>query len=251
MIVLVDHVALSSADFERDLAWLGALGYTVAFDERQVPNPVMKRELLSEYRPVHDLCLLTKPGSVGIELLNHGPVNPAAGYLAAVFENVSPEALPDVLPEESFRNELNPADPAVALRTLAVCCRDVEASRRFWQALGFRQAGDEQTLRFQSPLQKDPLSLRLMHQPDLKPSYRLDDAGFNCLALVSTTPERDQAMLREAGFAVTALEDFRRGVKNFRIFFTIGPSGELVEIIGAVPAPAPKRQPQLKEGSTP
>ena len=59
----------------------------------------------------------------------------------------------------------------------------------------------------------------------------LDDKGFNCLAFISTSLERDKQSLERDGFFTTDIESVVTNGKNLRIFFSIGPSGEIVEMI--------------------
>lgn len=227
MIIQVDHLALASDNFERDTTFLMRLGYSVAFTEMRAPNPLNKQSLLSRHEPFHDLRLLKKEGSYPIELLNHASSTGKRGFLSSFLPHSlknDPIFAFGAL-SENTEKEIN----ALVINRVTAYSHCPADSVAFWQQLGFRLT-EECKLAFASPFQKEPLGLEVTPSKQAE-AFKLDDTGFNCIALISTSAEKERDRLGRLGFEVTELESFSIHEQNMTLFFVTGPGGELVEII--------------------
>jgi catechol 2,3-dioxygenase-like lactoylglutathione lyase family enzyme len=203
VIVKLDHIALAEPDARAAVERLTSQGYAVIFEDRR-PNPVIKRRLMREWSPQHDLIMLEKAGAPPIEVLDHGHCFPEGSFLRA-------------------------RDGCLVAPT-----RDLQASTAFWHALGFRAAnaaGAASDLEFRSIL-GSPLRLRLELDPGASGPCYLDSCGFNCLAFVATSVASEHRALQAVAVQVTDLEPITVNGRPLEIFFATGPGGELVEVLG-------------------
>ncbi|MGD0534559.1 MAG: hypothetical protein ABR999_03830 [Methanoregula sp.] len=253
MMIKIDHIALASHDFRKTTGALGILGYSAEFCERGVPNLKIKEHLLSQPGPTHDLSLLRSGDNLGIELLDHGSCGSREPYIRPVFENVPSRFLEGsrVLgngrygfreQEYGFDADItvsdDPADPAFHFTRFRVPAEDLAESARFWEQFGFRTRStgeDVVLLEFSSSLHRKTFRLELERADHVRGDFLLDDAGFNCIAIVSTSPARDRDLLAKKGIAITGTEHLLLAGKNLTIAFCTGPCGEPVEIIGYAP----------------
>ncbi len=235
MIIKADHVAWSATDIDAEKEHFRALGYREVFHERDKANAAMKAPLLQNFQPLHAACLMEKPGSYPVELLDHGHVGSQSGFLQGLFETDA--ALPAFAPLNAHGRVVATA-PDFRLDTLACASPKPEESVAFWRLLGFQPTEPRYPnfpgtwLSLQTPLQATPLYL-LIEPADEAPARppRLDDGGFPCLALVSTSIEGEKKKLAAAGFAVTGNASLVMDGKQVTFCFAVGPCGELAEII--------------------
>jgi hypothetical protein len=229
MIIQIDHLALTSNNFERDSAFLARLGYHMEFTEIEISNPTNKKPLLSKYHPTHDLRLLKKDGSYPIELLNHTSSTRYSGYLTPVASNLPPEAAAE--PQAAFFQIEHSQSTGTAVNKVLTQSSKPEASLAFWQQLGFQKKQGADSLLFSSPFQKGALHLEVQSSNAAEQPFRLDDTGFQCLALVSTDADKERKRLQQQGIQVTEPEALVVHKRKLLLFFAQGPAGELVEIL--------------------
>lgn len=201
MILGIDHIALSASD--QDVAEIksGLLnaGYDVFFEELSLENLPIKKQFLSEFHPVHDLVLMKKNGHIPIEVLNHHSSRRQSGLWRIVSGN-----------EVAFKTS------------------DRMASLDFWQHLGFKPGPENNTAVFNSLFSR--LSIVFERNEDATHQHFLDDSGFNCLALFSSSVEDDRNKLCES-CKCSEIADLRVNGRSLRIFFANNIfGGELVEI---------------------
>lgn len=62
----------------------------------------------------------------------------------------------------------------------------------------------------------------------------MDNKGFVCLALLSTSIDRDYLYYKSKGLLVSDIEEvyLNNKTKKFRVFFLKGSNNEIIEIIG-------------------
>jgi catechol 2,3-dioxygenase-like lactoylglutathione lyase family enzyme len=271
MIVGADHLSLSCADVDSAAHALVASGYRLEFLERDLPNPPAKRWLLHHYRPLHSLAYCSFPSGLSIELTQHGTVaeHLRSGY-APLLDAPPPGAQPTEAPPrlgpvwqaalgcDSASSSYWPAlracvwhgagpDAAAGarIRGVLVAVAELEAAVAFWQhGLGLEHVdggtSDAGTrwgrlaLRSLRPEWRLDIVLAETAQTNQAPPL-LDDAGFPCLALLTTNLERDLAQLDAQGARVT--EPFRLVVNQrpLDIAMVVGNDGELLELIQAAP----------------
>lgn len=245
MIVQIDHIALESDDFKKSSQTLTRLGYKNKFYEENKRNLGIKRRLVKKFSSTHDLALFSKENCINIELLHHFSDNKARGYITPLFEN-----LPDKYIEQRRAGEhfdcatlkgLNvpikiKADDNIAgfrFNKFIVETNEVGDSVNFWENFGFRKKSlykKSVVLEFFSPYDQNIYQIFL--QPGIsKKKFFLDDLGFNCIAFVSSSTEKELLFLKNKGIIVTETERIIINGKMLKVFFAKGPSGELVEVI--------------------
>jgi hypothetical protein len=251
MIIEIDHVAVSSMKFKENIETLKLLGYKPVFIEKNIKNLQIKRGLVTKFGDRHDLALFSSKSNVNIELINHGYVNPRESYIIPIFEN-PPNNLLEKFGKKKFKNiefmeaKLKGFDAPVYIfnntknatfrfNKMVIKTKDVERSVDFWRHFGLKIieiANDFAVLKFKSIFHKKEhyFYIEKCNNIDAKPL--LDERGFNCIAFVSNSPERENETLNEKYIKTTKLEKFSLSGKELNVFFALGPNGELVEIVG-------------------
>ncbi|MBI4644098.1 MAG: hypothetical protein HY743_10355 [Deltaproteobacteria bacterium] len=247
MILGVDHLALSCENIDQGAKLLAALGYRPKFIQKDVPNPVAKRHLLRTYGALHSLAYCHPGEHVALELTQHsGQLRPLLSPYQVLFQGPPGDALPwpgDLPPswESAWRLGLNCLRPEPlkwpslqaqfwfdagrdnpapgSVRALLVPVHNLSRSEMFWtRGLGCRalQKGETEQgegwlhLAFQAPVPAWRLDLVLVESDAARPPAFLDDPGFPCLALISSSLARDQDAAGEMG-AREISDEFLKG----------------------------------------
>jgi len=268
MILGVDHLALSCQDVNDGAKVLIDAGYRLKFVQETVPNRPAKRHLLKSYEPWHSLAYLQADQSISVELTQHASCLDAALSPYQVFlDGCPPCSRPcaDQVPAAwagVWRRVLGCDKPALArlapfnaqfwydahecqfglghIRALLVPVRDLARAERFWCGglrchLVQRGTGENESrwahIAFRAPVPTWALKVILVEGDQTARPF-LDDPGFPCLALISTSLTMDKESLLEVG-AHDVSEEFILGVgqKYLRIVIVRGPDNELIELI--------------------
>jgi len=207
MFVKIDHISLSSSDFKKDIEFWKKKGYKLEFIEGGIENAEIKRDLLNGCGKLHDLALLTSGKNVSIELMNHGYI----------------------MVNNSF---IVPGNGGI--ESISSLTYDLKKSTIFFKAFGFlpvEGSGASHVLRFNFLTTGAVLIINLKESQGASKKYYLNDLGFTCIAFVSNSAARDRDYIEQSGYEVTDIETVVVNKRNFDIFFVIGPSGEIVEVI--------------------
>lgn len=248
MIIQIDHVSISSMDFAKHIRIMKSLGYEPVFIEKNIKNPQIKHEFMTGCSKMHDLALLTSKGKISVELINHGNINQENGYIYPVFENISDnfiEKTNEKSKDDIFvKGKLKCLDAAIytynnmntgfRFNKMIIETRDINNSTTFFECLGFRffQKENDYVVLDYTSIFKDDCQLYLKKNDSINNKHYLDDRGFNCIALISTSAINEKEYLDKKGIRTTEIENFTVNRKNLDIFFAVGDSGELAEIIG-------------------
>jgi hypothetical protein len=250
MILQVDHVALSSLDFDKDLAFWKELNYNLIFLESSIQNLEIKIPFLKEFHEAHDLALIANQDNYSIELLNHHHLNENQAYIFPIFENI-PIQFIETERRKTFFCDLKVT--SAELKETNIPCyffgesnqspfrfnkivmnvNNFDDSLAFWQRLGFRILKRDNLsaiLLFQSLFSRSDLEIVLTQSMN-ESNYFLDDIGWNCIALVSNSAKKEEEYLKNSGYPLTTIQELEVNAKCLQIFFVKGPSNELVEII--------------------
>lgn len=266
MIVGVDHIALACADLDTGRQTLAALGLSERFVHRGVVNAGQKRVLMAEYGPLHDIAVHDAETGAAIELTAHNAIHvragngytpvlevPAdadfepvvdggsgAGEAACIAAAFGDGFLRHVLPALETYCYLRPGAAAGELRAGVLRVRDLDASKAFFAvAIAARPDREGRDGGHRWAVVKPPalmpkwrLELLLVEAADAGCERLLDDAGWPCLACLTTSIEADAEKLRQ-GPARHVGEIFPLYVdgKPLRILLASGPNGELIELI--------------------
>jgi len=261
MIVGVDHIALSCTDLEAGQRALGGLGLSERFADRGVHNAPQKKHLLHEYGPLHDIAVYDARSGTAIELTAHNvakvaeqngftpvlDVSVAAGCEAAGSELDCVTAaygdgyglfrFEDLGTYCYLRSQCEPS----GLRAGVLTVTDFDASLSFFTA-GLSGKLDRQDVcagrrwaKVKLPGLMPKWRLELLIVENLSGagrSRKLDDAGWPCLACLTTSIDADAEKLKQASAdRVGEIFDLDVNGKALRILLATGPSGELVELI--------------------
>lgn len=250
MIIEIDHIAISSNRFAEHIESMKTLGYTTSFIEMNRENLKIKTKLLHKFHANHDLALLSSMGNIGIELVNHRTIHKSDDvYIIPIFENIPHEIIEYIQEKEIdnigkygimktfdtpiyISNNVNNAN--LQFKKFVIKTKNIEKSVIFWKLLGFKiiqNTTDLILLEFKALLNQNIYHLYLQKTQDQDKTHFLDDTGFNCVAFISTSSKNEKNFLDHKGITTTNIEKFILREKTLDIFFAIGPSGEIVEII--------------------
>ena len=250
MIVGIDHIALSSTDFDEHTRFFNALGYEKKFSAKGAENLALKKRLLKRFNSKHDLALLESLGNLSIELLNHGYVGNCKNYMIPIFDGLPKNIAKKKekvsmgshvffrVDSEAFGGPVyfkESGSEFFGFREIIVKVQNASKSVIFWQSLGFELleiSEDVAVLQFSSLIGKPACKVYLHTSKNVEHRHYLDDEGFNCVALISSSIEKDKIKLESKGFSTTELGKIFVNNRVLNIFFVMGYCGELVEIIG-------------------
>lgn len=261
MIVGIDHVALNAEEIDAAIGSLGAAGYELAFSERGLTNDPGKKRLLRHWFPEHAIAYLRAPQRPAIELTNYGSVTDAGPVgFHVLLGNLPPDAtaIPgDAAAATVWREALNCADPrafswsalpatgwydAAASPTSGVVgviapVPNVEQAAGFWMdafRVGTSRRGGH-TLRWSTVTVRAAMpqwSMPIVFVGQERPRAQLDDAGFACVALLTTNVGADLAAAEQCGATdSTGLFDVVVNRRQLRVAILRGRGGELIELI--------------------
>jgi len=204
MIIGFDHVAMTTADVDRDIEEFHAHGFELLFLERDLPNHKDKSKLLARYAPLHTIAYLTPPaaGSVAIELIEYGRCEAGASgpFLlggGSLLLNTRNAAL-----EQDFLRE----------------------------ALGLNLER-EGVLSLSSPIPRWSVHLEIVAD-DAAQDCMLDSPGFTCAAFYSNDVEADTHRAQAAGGCDPAGPfSFTVNGKAMKISMFRSPGGALFELL--------------------
>jgi catechol 2,3-dioxygenase-like lactoylglutathione lyase family enzyme len=217
----VDHVQFSVADPDRAAAELTAVGYEVQFRQEQ-----FDRDVPGFFRESNKTMVFLRGGSTFLELIS-ASASPGPGTYEPVFDDRAPSQHVACL---SARCRGAPRSP---LQSVNVRVCDLERSRSFWTALGFRPSGaaGDATLTFLAGPMGMPLTIRLDAVPDAPvPAAEVDDLGCSLVALIEINIGRLLGALASLAH-VRKRGRFTIAGKNLESVMIAGPSGELVELL--------------------
>ncbi|OPY15865.1 MAG: hypothetical protein A4E69_00367 [Syntrophus sp. PtaB.Bin138] len=251
MIIQIDHIAFCTTRMDDSLRAFETLGYSIGFRETGLRDLENKKSLMNHFSGRLGMALMTLPGSIGIELLDHGHAVEGNSYILPVLEGVGPDV--EKLEDSDTGSDL-PFTRAMSktLRAeffvpkeqetgkfqcnkIIVASDDIERSADFWRRLGFKTVPVDASavhLEFRAPLSKDSCQLILRKTGPGAKFFSLDTQGFNCIAFISTDPVKDRVKFEGLGMCPTEANPFRVNGRELLIFWVRGPCGEIVEIIG-------------------
>lgn len=197
MITSLDHIAFSSCNVENDMK--NFLGYELLFKET-LPNLKIKENFLSFYQPQHELALLKCSNGYNIEILNHGQITDKDGYIKLVNQN-----------------------------KIVVKTNDIQKSKDFWSAIGFKEKekGEMEFNTIFPTSVKLYLSFELSEQTD----YKINDKGYNCIGLVTTSILKDIEKLKKLECEISEIQELTVNNKPMKICFAQRNLCEIIELI--------------------
>lgn len=250
MILKIDHIALSSDNFKRDIELFNKWGYITQFTQTGTPNLSIKKELLHTFNEKHDLSLLTKHGNFGIELLNHHNICPQKGNIKPIFENLAKEDIQEGILKPVF-NQLQSvtlksnglsvltsltnsnSSQEFLFNSIAIEVSNIEDSIEFWKPLGFSPIEISESnakLEFKSIFSNNPLYLIIQKTYEIS-SNHLDNKGFNCIAFICKSIDRVLKKYDSSKLLITKKESLIVNNQNLNICFLKGYNNEIIELI--------------------
>lgn len=252
MIIKIDHIALSPKNPEAAIAVLEKNTYATVFSGSKMRNPEIKKELMESFSTYNSLALLESGSGAPIEIVDHGRVNNRNGGIIPVLRNITQVSmqkknlagLDGRKAPLFFINELwaeaciiSDVGAGFAFNEALIKTRDLEQSVHFWSLFGFkRTAGSDgqPAMSLESFFQK-PFRIHIAEEEGSE-DWKLDDAGFNCMALVTNNASKEKEALDSEGIHTTRIEEVRTNRKRLNVFFVKNNGGEVVEIIGPAEA---------------
>ena len=199
MLIKIDHLSYS-CDETFDYKMFLNKGFELDFYEEQLVNIDCKKALLKYESQYHSIYMLSKEGSVPIEITMYDCV-----------DNIDTGMkLKDNVLEWEVRN--------------------VEITEEFLMALGARKGNDNQ-LTLKGFFDKTPLEIKLTKKVDIETQSFLDINGFSSLGLVVDNVNRELDKLQKNGYYVTGVNEIEVNKKRMEIGFVVGLNNEIVELI--------------------
>lgn len=269
MIIGVDHIALSAANIHKAVGVLINWGYKPRFIDTGSVNDPAKGPYLNARGELHDIAYC-QPLSRGVpvEITSHSGgfngeydsaykvifsgENPGIDHdnmseediesCAAISEAFAGAARPIRLQafdtDAYYLNETREGQgDRVAVKAVLSYGPDIEASVAFWGNFGFTKkssAGERwELLEFKNQAFGWGFNL-LIAKPRRKISgdnYSIDNAGFNCLAFLTSNIRAEKERLKKTGIETTDIFSFKAGGRLLRICLCRGNNGEPVELI--------------------
>ncbi len=212
MIAGFDHLAYAVTDLKDGISRFEGHGFRLLFKEERLENDARKSPLVRKLEPVHDLAFMEHENGFRVELTRYGDQlhHPAAPF------------------------STEPDHPGlIQLRT----SRPEEDKVLLTDGLRFRpdgRAAEENGFFLSSPVKSWCCKLQLIEDPGAPVHSTLDSAGYPCLALISTSLQKDSEKLRILGaFDMTPpirLIVYKKEVTIIMFRFPGGAIGELIEI---------------------
>ena len=254
MIIGVDHIAMSCLSFDRSVNFFHDAGYSIKFINSNVPNPQAKTPFLYKYNNLHSVAFCQSAKGLPIELIQHGKAFAVSvGAFLPVFTHLPKDA--QLLRDDmwniegmkqkfcQFRGSSTIAmveadvledETSLYITQVVLPCNDLNASRNFWNKIGFRTIGDSgkaNELLFTAPIPQWNLKLHLV-ETDNPNNSMLDSQGFPCLALLSTQINEDLLQLTQNGInEFLGPFEIRIDGKDLQLAMLRGPDKEIVELI--------------------
>ncbi|MBI1984712.1 MAG: hypothetical protein HYS60_01215 [Candidatus Wildermuthbacteria bacterium] len=248
MIIRIDHVSLSCADFSRATQDLARFGYRKQFEEDAVKNVQIKKPLLHRWSENHDLALFSSDSGISIELLNHHGIQDAApSFFTPIIRGADEEMTKsknavNIGKQRGVLTTMGSFDCIVlegkkrpfVLQELALHAENLDESESFWSCFGFQRVlaeDDCRMLKFASPFQASPCVLYLLQSAGPMRKTKLDDAGFASIAFISNNVGEERDFLDKRHVHPSAVEQLNVHGKTFSICFAQGSQGEIVELL--------------------
>lgn len=249
MIISLDHVGITSNNIECDSILFSNLGYQKYFVEKNIVNSPEKLKLMKSDAEYHNICFIRHKTGIPIELIEYSlecpTLNSYAGLLFAsnkapcnlsLIKKVGPLNYPSYFStlNNSFGGCIYPLPNRTDFYGAYFKVSSIANSINFWVSLGFRLqvvSYKFASLVFEDYLSKKQWTVHLIYENNISPNY-LDVSGVNSLAFISTSPIKDRQKISDNGYITTSIFEIEINNRLIKIFFAVGPSGELVEIIG-------------------
>jgi hypothetical protein len=249
MILKIDHIAFCSPRFDEDVRQFESLGYRTEFKEKGLRDLDNKRGFMQNFTGQLDMALLLRPGSIGIELLNHGHVVESPSRLLPVLEGMSADGARtgdtlrvigtvfEKVKSGTWEFFIQEGADMQEIRCDKVVAEtdDIPSAVRFWSGLGFKSmAADKEGAFLEFPPFLGSATVRMYLRKSERPASQcwLDSEGFNCLAFFSSDAQKDRQRFGELGMGPTEMNRFRVNGKDLCIYWLRGPGGEVAEVIG-------------------
>lgn len=248
MFLDIDHIAISSSNYESDSTLLKQLGYNEVFREFNIDNPKIKSELMKNYSEQQNLVLLKLHNNLGVEFVIHKTTNATNPYIIPILENVSQqlcESIKEITVNNLILNKkiksidspmfvVNNEKNDFQFTKILIKTKNVVASANFLKLFGCKpitQTDDLSIVEFNSLLSGSVFRILIQKDDSAVDKHYLDDYGCNCIAFISSSAEKDRKSLAERGLFVTQIEKLHLNDKSLQVFFCQSDHGDIVEII--------------------
>jgi len=236
MLLGVEHIQFCVRDPGAARSYLESVGYRTVFEARGFDGGTR----LPRYRAAgRSMVYLSGAGSA-IELIDGEAEAQTTGYTPVVPRTMLDGAA--VSGGETFRvpeldADCRQAETGGCLSALRLETPRLEASVRFWRALGGRVARAGATTfeaSFEPRIATMPLQLTLQATDEPRQGEPfVDELGCRLVAFLSTSLEADLERIAEAGGRPSDVRCLTIHGRALRVAFVVAPSAELVEIIEA------------------
>lgn len=241
MIIKIDHIALFSNFLEKSIELLKSCGYQVKFVEKDILNPKIKQALMTDFPQRYNICYMEHAKNLDIEIVTADLSSGQHSFLRPRIANLPMQSLLntdnglEISLDELIESDVHTDNNISNLNVITCHVKNIQESISFWKLLGFvndtsDNSGEKIVFTSILPDQKNiQIAFREVANDGL--NYYLNDLGFNCLAFITTSIERDCKKIVKNGFKSTDIEEIFINGRQIRVCFVIGKNGELAELI--------------------
>ena len=203
MLIGFSHLNLNAVSAFDSIRKLEKLGYQKKFSEVNLENSAVKKELLNNYSPVHDLHFMVHDLFYNIEVIDNKSSN------SSTFQN-------RILYENSV--------------TIRCSENDFPLEKKFWTLIGFKKECN--TFSLFRPIKSLSFNFNLVVSNENLCQQKLDNIGITSLAFL--VKNIDQFVLKFSQYWFSQLLNTVVNSNRLKILFVKSPSGLIIEFVEVV-----------------
>ena len=203
MIIKLDHIAYTCKKDGKENIKKRLEQYQTVFEEDNVKNLLIKKDLMDNWQEDHDLSLMEKEDDLPVEITAYEKVSKADGKYKPINNRIW------------------------------VATNSKPASIFFYEKIGFRGTGEGMQIK---PLMGiSPIDIELHEKSPLELDFKnhyLDTEGYCCLAFVTNQINREIERLKRCDISTTEIMNLTLHDRSMSIFFAYNDQGDICEFIG-------------------
>lgn len=199
MILKFDHLAFSCIKDKLNESITNFSDYESVFIEHNLPNLLIKEQLMQYKGATHDIALLNHKEKLSIEITAYDEV----GDLVGKYD--------------------------IKDNSIIVTTSSVKSSALFYEAIGFKHNSDN-CYNIHPMLDDRDINIQFKENKMGSTNY-LDSAGFCCMAFITNKANKEKKRLEKLNISTTDIMELTVNGKLLNVFFAYNEYGDMVEFI--------------------